>query len=481
MLATFYNLVKRSNSTKQPTEALTELNVVLKHPTSLEAPTLLIAGSAVFSTIMAANMVRFNNTYYKIDAKNIIRDELIEVVCSMDYLATYKADILQGRATVLYSTNKYDITLVDNRMGVRNVRQLSKASFNLDFAYNGCYSLTLATPPATSAIIGNGSTTKTYIMNGINMSSFVRELFEPTIWESIAQYFNSPMDAILSCKTLPIEYVDFDIVPENVKVGNYTFTAVQGKAITNRVISRTGSLTIPYFINMEDHVDFTNLEPYTITTLSLPFIGIVQFDLMQIFPKTALYIVAYLDIVTTDIVYALYDAFPLITPIATYSGTAGSDCPITNVSKDVIGALASLTTAAVAVGVGAASVVGAGAAGAALMTSTAVKAAGAAAASSAMAVNNALKVNTMVNGAISSNLGTYIDTEGSIRLLRNAPTISSENINMLRDRGGLVNAYIDLIDCTGYLQTVDANIRVTGEIEHGRIVSDMLNSGIYIE
>lgn len=109
-LYNLYTTSKRHNSTLVPTGG-TQGDLVLKAGTSLIKPVFLLNAS----TRPTASMVGFEGRYYFVDDIVSVRNGLWELSCSVDVLSTYKANILNTNAFVLYDTLP-NTEIVDTRL-----------------------------------------------------------------------------------------------------------------------------------------------------------------------------------------------------------------------------------------------------------------------------------------------------------------------------------------------------------------------------
>lgn len=88
---TFYsNFSKKENSTKQPTGG-TSYNVVFKEGFSVTGGTIKLQAS--FSTAMNFTAAKYENRFYKVDNVVSIGNEIVDIILSLDALATYKEAI----------------------------------------------------------------------------------------------------------------------------------------------------------------------------------------------------------------------------------------------------------------------------------------------------------------------------------------------------------------------------------------------------
>ena len=105
---TFFN--KRKNSTKRPSGGH-KRNVVLLDDVSLYSP--------VFQSEYwdyNDNYCYWANRYYYVTDVVTLRQNLFEVHCEIDPLATWKDDIMNTTAFVTFSTSSFDIGIPDYRL-----------------------------------------------------------------------------------------------------------------------------------------------------------------------------------------------------------------------------------------------------------------------------------------------------------------------------------------------------------------------------
>lgn len=108
----FYkNFVKKYNSTKRPTGAYTELDCKMKEECSVKNPVLYIDGID-----LDFNYCIFNNRYYFVEDIILNKNNIYEIRCSIDILATYKPNISSYIAFVERSSSTYDPYLNDKEL-----------------------------------------------------------------------------------------------------------------------------------------------------------------------------------------------------------------------------------------------------------------------------------------------------------------------------------------------------------------------------
>lgn len=100
---------KRINSTKRPSGG-TNIDVLLKHPTSVIKPTFIISG---FNT--SWNYIGWGNRYYFVEDIIILSNTQAEYICSLDVLATYKDVIGSSSQFVVRSSASSNGNIIDTK------------------------------------------------------------------------------------------------------------------------------------------------------------------------------------------------------------------------------------------------------------------------------------------------------------------------------------------------------------------------------
>ena len=129
--AEFFKFSKRKNSTKQPTGSGTSYTVNLKSGTSFISPTLLleISGQPDY------NYLKFEGWYYFVTDIISVRNDLWEIVCQVDPLATAKAAIIASTQYVSYSSAGASTWLPDNRIAVQSNATVAKNTTTMNFLF----------------------------------------------------------------------------------------------------------------------------------------------------------------------------------------------------------------------------------------------------------------------------------------------------------------------------------------------------------
>ena len=461
----FYNHAKRNNSTKLPTEGV-NIPCVLKDECSVTSPVLEIK-TAERPTYNYAYIADFGRYYY-VNDWTYYRG-IWSCTLSVDVLTSWKSNILDTKAQVLFSSSLYDLDVIDNR--VASIGTYKRESNTADFI--GTLSGQNDTPSGTFAInaLSDSSTwatgaTTTYFMSYQQMQVFARELVSPTVWEGLKQFFNSPMDGIIECYYIPLDITKFiDLTVDGaVNIGDYTFpTATAKKAVSTNfaLTSYTTSIDIPWLYN-----DFRRLAPYTEITLFVPFCGAKPINPEMVYNIDRLFIDYSIDVVTGNIQAIVYNKEEVLEE---FSGNCKITLPVGQTqsrTESVIGATGGAITAIAGFTSG----------------NVALGATGVLAAISSVITPAAVKTTGGMSGTVlGAILGNDTKRWQKFRLSATSRDTSDEPENMRAIVGNALNKVVSLSTLTGYVQCYGASVNAQATSGEISMINEYLNSGIYIE
>ena len=459
MLITLYSFSKRKNSTKQPNTG-TQVGVNLKSPTSKYNPTFIIGNINPLSY----TYLKWEDRYYYIDDIRLIRDHYYELVCSLDVLATYKANVLATTAYVAYSSSNFSTHIVDNRLST--IDTLSTKSSSSTLFSDGVGSIMLGT-----YIITYVSSSPTYGASGVTWASepqainIVKMLSTEgfTTWQNeFPKQLLGAYDALLSVTAVPFSWYQRELSfshPPNILLGGYD-TGVASHPPNPRVEYST-TVSIPW-----QYEDFRNLEPYTSLLLFLPGYGLVELNPNDFIGKTSITIKAVVDGLTGKTTYIVDKVYKATTTLGVnmnvgtvsygnllYSSLSLAQSTLSSLtglfSTNPIGALTSSINSVPQL------------------------------ASSYISSQQRSLGSIGSNGAsndIYASIGSWADV---ICTTLSHPTNVDPSV-FTSTLGRPCNQVISLSSLTGYVQTVNASVSISNSI-HATEVNNLLNGGVYIE
>ena len=128
----FYkNFVKKYNSTKRPTGTYTAKQCRMKEECSVKNPVLLIE-----TVDLDVNYAYFNNRYYFVEDIILNNNNIYEIRCTIDILATYRPNISSYTAYVQRCASTYDGLLNDSAISV------SSKTINMDTVETSIFPVT---------------------------------------------------------------------------------------------------------------------------------------------------------------------------------------------------------------------------------------------------------------------------------------------------------------------------------------------------
>ena len=179
---TLYQFSKRANSTKRPSGGV-RVSGYLREGADLRSPSFVLSiPPDQLSTYMSYNYAQVLGQFYYVgDMINRSATEW-ELPMTLDELATYKNEILNTTAFVLYSQSDYDPMINDSRLDVRPVRSIYKYFDRPSsvFDVGNMYVL---------VIYDNNGTTpgSAFLLTETSMEKLIVNLNNPTIMNAIAE------------------------------------------------------------------------------------------------------------------------------------------------------------------------------------------------------------------------------------------------------------------------------------------------------
>lgn len=293
-----YNVSKRKNSTLVPTNGL-KAELVLKSGTSLLDPVLLLH----VSHKPDISEVWFEGRYYFVNDVVSVRNDLWELHCKVDVLATYKANILATPAFVLYDSAA-NSEIIDTRLSMKTTTTLSIASSTTgSFFEDTCVLLGIVGKPHTGVFAVSVATARS-LLSAINTSWLdnpdmleIPDISDFSNWDDAAGAFMHNLtvgirqliatgkagDCIKSAIIVPVGVNKFSGSTEAIWLGDYN-TGVSGLLLdSSQRAVETQSVSIPW-----QFTDWRRNSPYTTVFLNIPYVGVIGLPTSQIMYESSL-------------------------------------------------------------------------------------------------------------------------------------------------------------------------------------------------
>lgn len=438
----YRNFSKRRNSTKRPQGGETR-SVRLKEPTTILKPSFLLT-----SVDSDYNYLQWNGRYYWISDIEIQTANIIEIRCEVDPLASWVDSIRAYSGMVLYDTSANN-DMVDGRLNMRVTPSIETANIDLrsDISKAGTFlaSVTGADRVATYAIVESNLNK---LMPDINTvwDQFITgtDLFD-AISGSIKQLVGT---GSISQNIKDVRWVPFIVKGSRstqIKVGMYD-TGVVGEIINDRIRTESRYLPIPW-----QYGDWRDSEPYTQIYMYIPFVGVVSYSPSLLKGANQLEILTSLNAQTGDLAI---DIRREGASIATYGASTGVSIPLGSSGFNPMSIANSiLPTVSGAVS---------GNAGSALS-----------------GLMSGFQPNNQTVGGISSGAGAGLPFMAQLYTVCHNTTTTPASVS--DTMGTPTFAVKSLSNLSGYVQTQDAHVAISGTETESDEINALLNSGIYLE
>lgn len=444
MQLTLYNFAKRHNSTALPSSSGNVVDVVLKRETSLNNPVFILQGD-----LPAYNYAAFNGTYYFIDDIVSVRNDVYEIACTLDVLATLRSDILATSAFVEYATGGSSDIQDDRIVPSSNNSITSASGAYLGFYETGCYLL--------SAVGESGVNTYILEQSGlINLLSQISNWADNllvgglSVEETLAAIgkqvmtAGSAMECIRDCRWIPVNTLDIPYtVTGRISLGLYTANVMGGR-VTDVISKKSVDISIPF-----TRSGFLRLHPYTEIVLYLPFVGNILIQTPRLSTSNNLHIDFSRNNISGEVAYKV------------------------SVGGEVVGTYGAQTAICVPVGVSnitPQSLITSGAAAAVGVTYNPIGAVASAA---------SLQPTTTAIGGIQGGAGAGLTLTAEVYVVERA--VSGAVGNMDAIQGKPVFATRVLSNISGYVKTRGASVGGNYRDTLREQANTLLDSGVFLE
>lgn len=461
--ANIYTFSKRKNSTLLPTFAPVVIDVQLKSGTSLISPTFLLNNSGRPSF----NYINFEGRYYFVNDITSVRNDLWEIACTEDFLATWKTDIGSSTALILNATGGSN-DIIDTRIPVKDsqiIRSNTAALSGMTILDStlGVVILSVTGVGSFGVYVMEDSTLINTMLDGVDnwWDSLSIASVETALQQFI--YGGSAGDCIKSAIALPFLFPVSGFPTEQLVLGKYP-TGLNGHRVTNPIARATVEIDIPW-----QYTDWRRCEPYSKVYLYLPFIGTIKLNATELKNDRGLTIMYALNVTSGD----------LSVEIGTInSGRILSTCS-TNVAMAVNIGSSNVSggkiTQAVATGAGAIAAVAAGA----ISGGAATVALGGGLASSAGQLLSALQGEMSGAGGLGGGSSQGLSKVVRCTTVSGELTDSQSNLNSIIGKPVMRKSSVGSF--SGYVQTDGMEVAGNMLDQEREAINNLCNGGIYYE
>ena len=282
---------KKSNSTKIPKFDGTEypvstMPVLLKHECSIIKPVFEIRLSNGFPNFKSSiqwnycYVQEFERYYYITDI--IQQSEYIWVLtCEIDVLATFRTQILNTNAFILYAQQNVNPMLSDERLPRTNISDVFHYEYGLGSS-NGYYDEegTFIIALNSTNTDGKNGFASVYALSLKEMQNLTYRLYNPTVFQAMKEFYENPLEAVISCIWIPVYKGKIINGMQEEAITFFDIDVGMNGYRANPVIE--GEVDLPINLPYENWNDYRNIEPYTEYTCTLPGVGEIPLPMVSL-------------------------------------------------------------------------------------------------------------------------------------------------------------------------------------------------------
>ena len=351
---------KRVNSTKQPTGGTT-VTCTLKDATSIENPVFVLTGG--ISSYSGISCVEWDGRYYFVQDIVSVANNITELHCAIDRMATFKSDILASSCFVERSQLDYDSDLADD-LAVPNGQTyfIPTADSNDLFGITPGYGyLALMTVCANTSSDAGGGAGVWYLRPGQDaahpdecMDAVINLLNTQSVYDNLKLTLTDAYNSIIKCTYVPIPFSSFvndttQFTQTDLWLGNASYSAV--RPYRSLYADIPTKWTHSWLVDIESILNspqrWLNRPPFSSWQLYLPYVGAVPVNIdTYLANNNKLKVEAICDTATGELTYHVLKHIEVAGvstdyPIDKYQTNIGVNIPISQVKSMEIGKMIS--------------------------------------------------------------------------------------------------------------------------------------------
>lgn len=474
MTVKFWNFAKRINSTAQPSDpAVAEITCRLKDETSVHDPVLELATNNFGYEY--AYISDFGKYYFVRDVVSVANG-LVEYHLTEDPLATYKTEIGNTTAHIVYSSTGYNQMIIDPRLATSSRRQIDKSggstsTYQVFPTSGGWYILSVFNDRYA---VGGGSAgiACSYALDDTGMSYVRRWLGSASTISAIEAFLNGdPLKSIFSCIWVPYDLSNAGADSSSVIIAGQTNPDNLSTHCRwlYEFSKETHTISVPCHLN---HTDFRKNEPYTTGNIYLPGAGLINLTMSDWIDSANINVEYTIEHITGNVRYFLKTDTGQI--LHTIDCNVASQCPFGQTTVNGAALVGGMMSTGASVAMLAAGLVG-GEIGA-------VTAAGAALSAITGVANTVLASNRRETSLMGNIGGRVVQTQPYIQHTEFSVTTESPNATAyISERGRPYSGLSQISALSGYVQCEGASINCAASALEKQEINTYLNSGFYYE
>lgn len=271
--ATFYNLSKRTDSTKVPTDAGTQISVTLKDGTDLDNPVF-----QMHTNVLGYNYMKFENAYYFITGRRFLYNNFYEISATIDALGTHRADIMGSSQYILRTsvTSLANYKLIDNSYPTEAEPDYNHFATTIGITNTGCYVLSVKSDEGIQYFIITRNQLET-ILDQIMATK------QEDLWSTISDLVGSlgpsllnASDYIIGCRWMPFPVPGGTTYP--IVLGYWPTGISAPEASTQYSFVSSSDISLTVHPESDSKKAFMNSSQYHACTVFVPGCGEIPVD-----------------------------------------------------------------------------------------------------------------------------------------------------------------------------------------------------------
>lgn len=474
MQLTLCNFSKRMNSTKQPTAAdlaagKTFNDLTLKELTNIDNPVLKLAGAIDNDYAYNYAYVHDWGRYYHIKTADLRHQDIYTARLELDDLATFKSQILNTSAYIVYASTGFNRWIKDDRTPI--VARPPEVLLSHSSPTIGDYAVfddDQVSPTIVLCTVSQESGLTYWKMNKSSIDHLLDSLTRAgsTVWGALQQQFGDALGSIISAYRIPINPMvmpsgtirEMYLGSYHVQDGEQSYIEATQLPNESKFILFNGRCGIP-----TGYLDYRVFEPYTKLKIRLPFVGLCDISHQDF--AGSVYYQGLVNLINGKIVWTLFNDEEHSKAIATFSGQCGEQIPMAvsqiQSAESLINAVSGTVNTAAAT----------------ILNPTAGFVSGVA--SIANSFYHLTKETSNVIGSYSGGITEIINKRVEIIAEKMQTAIEPDNLTAFEGRP--VCKVDTLSSYSGYIKTQGFSIDIAANSDVINSINKKLDAGIYIE
>lgn len=462
----FTGFSKKKNSTKVPSGTGTSVTASLKRQTSYHNPVFVLS-PVTGVTMEDISYVKYGSHYYFVTDITVVPNNVYEISCAEDPMATHRSEILGSTQYVLYSASSNRPFVPDPRIPKQSeviCKKFTPAEGNpYTSPPSGYFLLTCLSSDGTPS---GGRFMTTYLCEEADVRALCYKFTNNTFSGSMFLSVTDAFDCVTNLVYMPLtssHYPSKSTNKETIYLGDLSMSPASGFVVSgyNNNIKITSTFTPAWtYFN-----DWRLAPPYTTATLYIPGYGTV--DINPLHCDTSLLVDTYIDAFTGDTTSYIKGKNQIDTDyniIATINYNIGIQIPIGKYTSNAMGALSALVTAGGSAVSMASGNVGGGLYGMAASVGNAI-----------------IQANSMTASVKGSTGGTsWLSEQLQCSLVERC--VNTFNTDIMKNTEGMpLMEETTLSTLSGYCKCENASVSIAGYDSDRDYINNVLNSGFFIE